>query len=542
MNFTDFHLAAALVAPGGGREGRQIPPSRLNAQRAAFHAILIIGLLAGLVPTFAMGAVQTAPRLQPALVLVAAQSPDQTISVIVQKSVRNASVEGLVARLGGRVTQDLSLINAFAAQMTAKAVLELGRAAGVKWVSLDAPVRIADGPDGSLSAANLVSVYDSVVGADRLWAEGYQGSSVTVAVVDSGWTGHPDFRALPSGGNMRLLTRVGFNGNETNLDDHSGHGDFVAGIIGGNGARSQGQYIGMAPKVNLVSVKVSAQDGQGTISGLVAGLQWIYNNRSLYNIRVVNISINSSVPESYRTSALDAAVEILWFNGIVVVVSSGNNGDVNGVVYPPANDPFAITVGATDDRGTASLQDDVVSNYSAAGVTEDGIVKPDLVAPGTNLVAPLSSGGADLSKAHQQNQVLGTSYFRMSGTSVAAPVVAGAVALLLQHQPGLTPDQVKYRLLATANINWPGYSQARAGAGYLDAYAALHTTTTGSANTDQYVSNLLTTGPNGLSSSSVSWSSVSWSSVSWSSVSWSSVSWSSVSWSSVSWSSDYWGP
>jgi serine protease AprX len=223
----------------------------------------------------------------------------------------------------------------------------------------------------------------------------------------------------------------------------------------------------------------------------------------------------------------------LWFNKIVVVASAGNQG---GGVYPPANDPFIITVGATDDKGTNSLSDDVIASFSAYGTTSDGFSKPDLVAPGKNIVARLVNTNMGLAKAHPSNVISGT-YFKMSGTSVAAPVVSGAVALLLQDEPNLTPDQVKYRLMATANKSWTSYNSVKAGAGYLDIYAAVNGTSTKNANTGINASQLLWTG-----SRPVTWGSVSWNSVSWNSVSWNSVSWNSVSWNSVSWNSDYWGP
>ncbi len=204
---------------------------------------------------------------------------------------------------------------------------------------------------------------------------------------------------------------------------------------------------------------------------------------------------------------MDAACEILWFNGIVVVVSAGNNGSAN--LFPPANDPFVITVGATEDKGTASIADDSIATFSAYGFTENLINEPELVAPGKNIVS-LSSGRASiLGKSYPDNKV-GTSYFRMSGTSMSAPMVSGAVALLLQDEPNLTPDQVKYRLMATANKTWPGYNATKAGAGYLDIYAAVHGTTTQSANTGLPASQLLTTGSNPITWGSVSWNSVSW--------------------------------
>ena len=277
---------------------------------------------------------------------------------------------------------------------------------------------------------------------------------------------------------------------------------------------------------NIINVKVSSDDGSAKMQDVVRGLQWVLENKDKYNIRVVNLSLNSSVAESYNTSPLDAAVEILWFNNIVVVVSAGNNGSC--AVYPPANDPFVISVGATNDKGTSTLSDDVMATFSAYGITSDGFRKPDIVAPGTNIVARLVNQNQGLANAHPANKV-GNQYFRMSGTSMAAPMVSGVVALLLQSEPTLNPDQVKYRLMNTANKKW-NYSATNAGAGYLDAYAAIKGTSNKSANTGVRPSQLLSTGSNPIT----------WGSVGWNSVGWNSVGWNSVGWNSVGWNSDYW--
>jgi serine protease AprX len=383
-----------------------------------------------------------------------------------------------------------------------------------------------------IDSAKLRNAYNFAVQAPQLWNQRpvpLQGQGVTVAVVDSGIFKTQDLKdAVAGNANFSKANRLS--------DDQYGHGTFVAGLIAGNGKSSDGAYIGIAPRANLLNVRISNDEGMATEADVVEALQWLHQQRAVYNVRVVNLSLNAATPQSYHSSPMAAAVEVLWFSGIVVVVSAGNNG-VNspGVLLPPANDPFVITVGAADDKGTASIQDDVVAPFSAHGITPEGFAKPELVAPGVRLVAPLPSNDyLNMSRNRDANRI-DKDYFRMSGTSMAAPIVSGAVALLLQDEPHLTPDQVKHRLMSTANKSWPGYSPAHAGAGYLDIYAAVHANSSASANSGIPASQLLWTGPN-----PVTWSSVNWGSVNWGSVNWGSVNWGSVNWGSVNWGSDYW--
>lgn len=383
--------------------------------------------------------------------------------------------------------------------------------------------------DSTIDGSKQVNVYNQVIGAPLVWntTKKLQGKGIRVAVVDSGIAKTVELK-------KRVKVNINFNSSFHDSSDRYGHGTYVAGIIAGNGTQSNGKYIGVAPKTDLLNIRISDDYGMMYESDVIASLQWIYENKEKFNIRVVNLSLNSSVAQSYHTSPLCAAVEILWFNQIVVVVSAGNNG--SSTLYPPANDPFVITVGATDDRGTLTTSDDVVATFSAYGVTEDGHVKPDLVAPGRLIIGVLPENNKlTMSKDHPANRVDNT-YFKMSGTSVSAPMVSGAVAILLQDEPDLTPDQVKYRLVATANKNWPNYSAA-AGAGYLNIYDAVNATTTESANTGVYASQLLASGDD-----PVAWNSVGWNSVGWNSVGWNSVGWNSVGWNSVGWNSTYWEP
>ena len=384
--------------------------------------------------------------------------------------------------------------------------------------------------DSAIDGSNQVNVYNQVIGATQLWntTNKLQGKNVAIAVVDSGIYKTKDISG-------RVKVNVNFNPSYHDGMDRYGHGTFVAGIIAGNGNKSNGKYIGVAPKATLLNVRIADDQGMMYESDVIASLQWVYDNKDKYDIRVVNLSLNSTVAQSYHTSPLDAAVEVLWFNGIVVVASAGNNG--TATLCPPANDPFIITVGATDDKATATLADDTIATFSAYGVTESGYAKPDLVAPGRMIIGLLPENDKlSMSRARLSNRV-DTTYFKMSGTSVSAPMVSGAVALLLQDEPTLTPDQVKYRLMATANKNWNGYNPSTAGAGYLDIVSAVDGTTIESANTGIPASQLLWSG-----SDQVAWQSVNWNSVNWNSVNWNSVNWNSVNWNSVNWNSDHWEP
>src|SRR3954471_12805284 len=232
------------------------------------------------------------------------------------------------------------------------------------------------------------------------------------------------------------------------------HGTHVAGLVAGNGRvlptddPLYSRYIGTAPKADLVSIKASDDHGRSSLIDVIAGLQFAVDHARDYDIRVVNLSLTSMQSLSYRVDPLDAAVEAAWFHGLVVVAAAGNRGaDADAVSYAPGNDPYAITVGAVDDRGTKDTLDDTLAPWSSRGVTQDGFTKPDLVAPGAHIVAPLAPG-SDFASACPACLVDGR-YFKLSGTSMAAPIVAGIAADLLSAHPAWKPEDVKGALLQT---------------------------------------------------------------------------------------------
>ena len=389
------------------------------------------------------------------------------------------------------------------------------------------------------------NTYLETLRVPQVWDMGLDGSGITVAVVDSGITLDDDFSAVAGeSGSERVIMQLGFNLSAYTAQDVFGHGTHVAGIIGGNGTKSDGFYTGIAPRVNLIGIKISDDYGMAYESDTVEALQWIFDNKDSYNIRVVNLSIQSTVQQTYHDSALDAAAEILWLNGVVVIASAGNKGPAgsfNTIEAAPANDPFIITVGASDERGTGDRSNDAVTPFTPQGYTLDGYWKPEIIAPGKDIVSVLAS--SSWWRNDYPDRFVDGGYFRISGTSMAAPMVTGAVALLLSADPDLTPDQVKYRLIETSS--WIGAYP------YLDIYSAVTTPTYESANQGTIPHMLLAkmaliaywaneTGGENVDWENVDWAAVNWNAVNWNAVNWNAVNWNAVNWNAVNWNAVNW--
>jgi serine protease AprX len=417
------------------------------------------------------------------------------------------------AALSGRGQRErhLGIIGAESARVPVGRLRALASDPRVDYVAPDLPVA-PTAAGAPLAFPTLTTLYPQIDGAPAAWSSGFTGEGVGVAVVDSGVTPLPEFDSR--------LTRVTLSGQPT-IEDTYGHGTFVAGVVGGVAA--DGRYVGIAPRASLYAIDVNDAGGVYT-SNVIAGLDWIAANRTAYNIRVVNISLAETTASSYLTSALDAAVERLWSAGVVVVVSAGNLGP-GTALYAPANDPFAISVGAVDDGSTTTAADDAPAAFSTSGVTQDGFSKPDLLAPGRRVPSVLSPTTTLGQQAPLAN-LIAPGYATMSGTSFASPQVAGAAALLLQAHPEWTPDQVKWVLGATA------HPVVGAGAGALSVDGALlFAGTPGSAN--QGVAPAPQAGSDStstLTSNTNSWNTNSWNTNSWNTNSWNTNSWNFSAW------------
>jgi serine protease AprX len=347
----------------------------------------------------------------------------------------------------------------------------------VEFLTVDAPIFAAASWDVSREVAGLPP-------ADQP-ASALKGAGVTIAMLDSGVAAHPEIQTL--------VAAVDFVGTyDPTFDpgssvDGDGHGTHVAGIMVGNGTHSSGRFVGVAPEAGLVSVRVLDDQGRGRTSDMLAGLQWVLDHKDAYGIRVLNLSLGHAVFESAEFDPLVQAVDTLWDAGIVVVCAAGNNGrDGHGTITSPCNSRKVITVGALNERKTLDRTDDTVTTYSSRGPTRlDLIAKPDLIAPGNRIVSTRAAGSY-LDLLTPERRVAGNpgtsdcfgevlEHFEMSGTSMAAPFVAGTAALMVEQEPSLNPATVKARLMVSAKKFSLGDPFAT-GAGLLDIDAALHAT------------------------------------------------------------------
>jgi serine protease AprX len=427
--------------------------------------------------------------------------------------------QALLASLGVDTYRHLPIIRSIAVSVPTSNVAKLAALSFVAHLSADLRVKKCD------------EFLVESSGADTAFAQlGADGTGVGVAVIDSGVAVETDLG--PAGdAPPRLLAGANFvpaaAGDDTDrplaMSDRCGHGTHVAGIVAGNGKSSKSgncfrTFYGVARNATIVPVRVLDEKGQGVVSQVIAGIQWVVDHRAVGNVRVINLSLGHAVGESYMTDPLCQAVESAWKAGIVVVCSAGNSGrlqnDVDsaldnegygsayGSIQSPGNDPCVITVGAmkaTDlvfsakGKHTHTRSNDQIATYSSRGPSRlDLVLKPDIVAPGNRIISIEASRHstlytlagdtnevpmADYSKG--RNHKASGQYFRLSGTSMAAPVVAGAAALMLQKSPSLSPDTVKARLMLSAD-KWAqpnGTADPLTfGAGYLNIPAALAST------------------------------------------------------------------
>jgi serine protease AprX len=488
----------------------------------------------------------------------AQQDPTQSYKVIVQTDTSQS--QGTVQNWSGnrgRFRHRFGFFHGFSATLPGWAILYLNEhptAFGRLVITEDEPVALLGqtGPDnwqGAIAAAKLWSHGAVTCQRDSLGAlldptclplDAYVAPQApAIAIIDSGIDASDaaDF-------GTRVATRVNF-ASDNAAGDPLGHGTMVAGVAAGAANSVSGG--GVAQNAPIVDLRVADAQGRANASDVIAALDWVLQNKAQYHIGVVNLSLAGLRQTSFVFDPLDQAVERLWLNGVVVVAAAGNNGNPWGATRnlgAPGNDPFVITVGATDTNGTPDQSDDFLAPWSAWGYTPDGFRKPELAAPGRYMLAPVSNGSQLAAKA--PSRVVAKGYMWMSGTSFAAPAVAGLAAQLLALHPGWTPGQVKGALMAGA----VPLASVGAGAGEVNAAASANLASPPDPNSglEAFVQTDSDTGQSVFSASAwvsavktnSAWTSSAWTSSAWTSSAWTSSAWTSSAWTSSAWTSSAW--
>ncbi len=508
-------------------------------------------------------------KLDPALAMAMHYWPHAVYPVIIEAGLPNEKVANsnermakstgasrakdameLVHAVRGHHKNTLSLIGGSSADLDAEGIATLSRDPHVRQISLDRPIPAAD------SGSGLASVNAQLIRAPDVWALGYTGQGIGVAVVDSGVFATNDLAG-------RLVACVDLIDTTTACGaDPGGHGTHVAGIVGGSGADSAantaGAYKGIAPGANIISVRVINGTGSAPLSAVIKGIQWVVQNRKTYNIRVMNLSFGAPAANSYKNDPMVTAVEIAWLSGIVVVSAAGNSGPGASTINTPGIDPYSIAVGALDDNMTVDPGDDLVASFSSRGPTVDNISKPDLVAPGRRIISLFTASSylANLLPDRITPTTAGANYFRLSGTSQAAPAVSGVAALLLQRNPALKPDQVKFILKKTVR-ELSGVNANTGGKGVVDAYAAVTSSLVDKDNrggrpSNGFAVNILPlikgTQPltwkdpyyMGRNWTNLTWDNLTWDNLTWDNFNWDNLTWDNLTWDNLTWDNLTW--
>jgi len=427
-------------------------------------------------------------KLSPDLEVAAARpdADDAPVRTIVQvRDPQSENLKQLLKRRGIRVHRQMNNLQMMDVELPKAVLNELAESEDVQFVSADQAVK-------ALGHLTTTTGAEAVRNQTRPDGRTYKldGTGVGIAIIDSGI--YKDHKAISDG--HGLAANLDFTGTDGKDKDPYGHGTHVAGLATGVGTYSNNLYTGIAPGADLINLRVLDSNGVGTVSGVLAALNWVMANAVRYKIGVVNLSLGTPAVASYLNDPICVAVRRLVDAGVVVVAAAGNDGKddngqpIYGRIHSPGIEPSAITVGCSNSMGTDSRADDTVATYSSRGPTRgywadaagvnhyDNLIKPDLVAPGNKVIQAESRDNYLVDNFPQ----LGTSFstdehkavMYMSGTSMAAPQVAGAAALLLQLNPNLTPMMVKAILMYTAQP-LVGYNLLEQGAGQLNIEGAV---------------------------------------------------------------------
>jgi serine protease AprX len=521
----------------GNRGGDSRSRGRILTTAVASLALLLGAPAVASAAAFVPDELRSAAIAQPNAVLhvIVVAEPGVRSSVL-----KNELMKDAAGNQFGRVRREFKyVLDGIAADLTGRELVYLATKTGVKSISPDEPVRT--------SGFTAPVVWPQAIGANRLWAAPLPAAVPTIAVVDTG----VDKERLADFGS-RVLATENFSSLKPDPSDssadYSGHGTLVAGLAAG----ASTAFPGVAPRANIVSLRVTNGEGKAVKSDVIAAADWIYEKRSSYNIRVANFSLNSPFGNYGLRDPLNEAVRRLWLTGTVVVASAGNDGP-GPILSAPASEPFVITVGATDVVETAAPEDDKNAPWSSHGYTIEGFAKPELAAPGRYMAGPIARTSRLVGAF--PTRVVAPGYMWMSGTSFSAPVVAGAAAQILALNPTFKPDQVKGALMATAR-ELPLAAPGSVGVGQIDVAAAASLIAPPNPNGPllQFLRNdwrvpggrvfdvesLESVAAEDPSWFTASWSDASWSDASWSDASWTDVSWSDASWSDASWSDASW--
>jgi serine protease AprX len=413
------------------------------------------------------------------------------LTVIVRESQGfEDQIERGLTSLGGAVSRRLPMMNALIAEVPSDQLVAAQRLPGVLSVTPDASVHLlgtVDGVDPNKHPGSWLKVAKNTK-LIEMWQRGWTGKGVDVALIDSG--------VAPVEGlavNVINGPDLSFESQAPNLTDIDtyGHGTHLAGLIAGRDSSIQPghededidkAFVGAAPGSRIVSLKVASNDGATDVSQVIAAIDWVveHQNSDGLNIRVLNLSFGTDSTQDYRLDPLAYAAEVAWLHGIVVVVAAGNSGFGSSQLNDPAYDPYVIAVGADDTKGTDDPKDDSIPSWQTRG---NSVRHPDLVAPGKSIVS-LRDPGSFVDSENPLARLGGSRFFKGSGSSQAAAIVSGAVATLLQQRPGLTPDQVKYLLMATASP-LPGADAVAQGEGLINLHNAREAKTPSPADAAQ---------------------------------------------------------